>query len=166
MRSNINEVDDVLEPAWLNILVGDLNENIVDALVDGMFGTPDSLFYLNCCTSLWDTDIIAAAKTREFDLAVLVLNNIRFESQPLLAIENRPELALELVARLKQEFSIPIVALYGYPNGSEYSDRAIEAGAKFATALPCDVETLDKQIMSAFVEGLRMTYLSYPPHNR
>ena len=157
MQSPIEETHEIVEPAWLNVLVGDLNENIVDALIDGMFGTPDSLFYLNCCTSQWDTDLIAAAKTGEFDLAVLVLNNIRFENAPLVETEKRPELALELVEELSREYAIPIVALYGHPRDPEYANRAIRAGAKFANALPCECKTLDHQIMEAFIAGLDLT---------
>jgi hypothetical protein len=92
-------------------------------------------------TSTHALQIMALAGHIDFDLLILLLNNIVFPTGNMPA-DSRVKQALKFVAQLKARYQKPIIGLYGWPKGEAYGKRARMAGLDFVFKVPARGEEL------------------------
>ena len=93
-----------------------------------------------------DSGILRLAESNVFDIYVLVLNNIMFESGNAPAEERLWKKALWLVTHLVKTYKKPVIAFYGWPDDPSYSEKVIEAGASVVFQLPTDIPVFLKAV--------------------
>ena len=97
-------------------------------------------------TPVWlGEEILNFAKEHPIDLFIMVINNIIFRSEDLSA-EHRIEKALQLVQFLRNEYKRPVIALYGWPDGPLFPEKAKQFGATFCIKLPPTQEEFQESI--------------------
>jgi len=88
-----------------------------------------------------EEDLLVAAKNDSFDIFIITLNNIHYYSyRP--RDEDLYEGAFHLVSYLRTTYEKPVLALYGYPDDQDSSDKVKLAGASFVLNLPFKAEPL------------------------
>jgi ActR/RegA family two-component response regulator len=87
-------------------------------------------------------EILELAQTIEFDIFILVLNNIIF-SENNLPVINRLRKALKLVTHLKNTYSKVVLTFSGYSD-INIEEKAKKAGADFYFQLPCKNEDVSE----------------------
>ncbi len=137
---------DLLEKKLKRILFGNSNDDLVKVLtrcIEEEFSNQYSFVF-----EIEDTDseILRIAKSHDFDIFILVLNNIMFESGNAPAEERVGKKALQLVTYLVQTYKKPVIGLYGWPDDPSYPDRVLKAGASFVFQLPMDMKDFLKTV--------------------
>lgn len=127
---------------WINVLAGDFDDNLVELAFDGFFDDPAKGRHSNCCYCRRESDIVAAALSCEFDIAILVLNNIFFDSIRSTDMLDRVEKCMQLVTYLDRLLRLPVVVLYAHPRDPGIVDRALDAGALCASLVPCNIKDI------------------------
>ncbi len=119
----------------LDVLVSeeDLQEFFTAIIADLIAGNRE--LKLRVHTSTHAPQIMALAGHIDFDLFILLLNNIVFPTANMPA-EERVTQALKFVAQLKTRDQKPIIGLYGWPKEEAYGRRAKMAGADFVFIIP------------------------------
>ena len=87
------------------------------------------------------------AQSVRFDVCFLTLNNIRYTRHEPIA--DRLQSSVTLVRDLVQQFSKPVLALFGWPDDAKYPARVIETGAVAVFRLPVRAELLRDAITEA-----------------
>ncbi len=128
----------------LDVLVSeeDLQELFSAIIADVISGKRE----LKVHTSTHALQIMTLAAEIDFDLFILMLNNIVFPTANMPA-EERVTQALKFVAQLKTRYQKPIIGLYGWPKGEAYGRRARMAGADFVFKVPPKAEELRAAVM-------------------
>jgi hypothetical protein len=111
----------------------DLQELFSAIIADVISGTRE--LKLRVHTSTHALQIMALAARIDFDLFILLLNNIVFPTANMPG-EERVTHALKFVAQLKARYQKPIIGLYGWPREEAYGRRAKMAGADFVFIIP------------------------------
>ena len=89
-----------------------------------------------------DCEIVKLGKQENYDLSILILNNIKFESGNFPPEERVKKKVLQLVSHLIELIGKPVIALYGWPREESFSDIVKGAGASFVFQLPCNLDEL------------------------
>lgn len=86
-----------------------------------------------------EKDLLKAAEDGSFDMFILLLNNIIYNSHRSRE-EDLREGAFDLVSYMKTRYKKPVIALYGYPDDPDYADKVRSAGADFVFRMPFKAE--------------------------
>lgn len=86
-----------------------------------------------------EEDLLEKAAEQRWDIAMLLLNNIRYPSDDRSASGINRD-AGNLVRKMKQLFGKPIVCFFGWPDDPALINMATNAGADGVFRLPCNVE--------------------------
>lgn len=133
---------------WVNILVGDQFDTLMEALLGDYFNAPEFNLYTSYCFCSREVDIISAAAHSEFDFAVLVLNNIHYINPEDSPRNSKIEAPLRLISLLSKGFKIPVIALYTHPRHADIPARVIMAGASWVATLPMSSKTFIREVGS------------------
>ncbi|MGB5107075.1 MAG: hypothetical protein WBP42_10225 [Candidatus Zixiibacteriota bacterium] len=152
---------------WINVLAGDYDDNVVEMSFDGFFDDPSRGRHSNCCYCLRESDIMAAALSCEFDIAILVLNNIIFDSIQSTDMTDRVEKCMQLISYINRLLRLPVVVLYGYPRDPGIVARALDAGALCAALIPCEIKYFTEPIAQIlrFDDSIEQSIRSGAPHS-
>jgi|GEM_PF-4783950 len=146
----VEETDPIDSARTIKVVIGDLTENIGQMICDALSENSDGQLTIETAVTLQSDELIELVQTNDFDIALLVLNNIIFDI-PREDIRKRMETGMQLVSELRHRYGVPVIALYGAPRDEVLGGQIVERGANFASLIPCEW----KDIESAFYNCLR-----------
>ena len=129
----------------IKVLIGDCGENIGTMICDWLSKTSDGNLTIKTAITLQSNVLVEFVQNGDFDLALLVLNNMIFNPHEP-DVRKRIESGMGLVSELRHKYDLPVIALYGAPRDSSLAKQIMENGAEFASLIPCE----SKNIESAF----------------
>lgn len=144
MRQKLQTVD---------VIVGDFAGNFGDELLPGCIESALGVKMVRL--TVWDHErqILDAVAATRYHLGVLVVNNIVFEGVASTDFESRLVRALNLLKVLHEQYQIPVFILSGPSFAQNIVERALQAGASWASLIPCELEAL----RAALVAHLELT---------
>jgi hypothetical protein len=89
--------------------------------------------------TIHENDLLKTAAEQQWDLAMLILNNILYSSNDRSAPAMIRD-AGNLIRKMKQLFGKPIVCFFGWPDDPEMIKVATEAGAEGCFRLACSAD--------------------------
>jgi len=89
------------------------------------------------------------ARRFQFDVFTVTLNNVLYPATERDPLTEKLQSSVALVRDLVQLYSKPVVGIYGWPDGPEYPDRVIEAGAAAVLRMPFKRQQLRDAITDA-----------------
>jgi hypothetical protein len=126
----------IAEADFYNFLFGPMFDELAEDGISVVAITPPSI---------QEKDILHFADKYEWELGVLVLNNIDY-----LPHDRSPHGlcrdAIGFVRLLSKKYRKPLFCVYGSPDLPDFRDAVLDAGASYVDKLPCDVEKLRKAI--------------------
>ncbi len=97
--------------------------------------------------SIRDDDLLETAAKQNFDVAVLLVNNISYAPYDLRSRTVQLERnGVYLVRQMTRLFGKPVIALYGWPQHDLYRSRLLRAGATAALRAPCRTDDLQQEL--------------------
>lgn len=142
------------KPKSLEVLI--IGSTLVEFLCGIIQESVEDRYDLRITADACADRILGSARDRDFDLFLLILDNIVFPRGSLLA-KSRINEAFRLLIHLKTKYKKPTIALYAWPKHPSYGRQAKLAGADFALEIPCPTEQLReavKQCLDSLGEGL------------
>jgi hypothetical protein len=91
-----------------------------------------------------DDDIMQLACVAHWDIAFLIVNNIRYPDNVLIQ-----DGAIQLIHNLSR-FDRPIVACYGWPNDDAFIMDLLAAGVTAAFRIPCSSSVIKEAFSTSF----------------
>jgi hypothetical protein len=120
---------------WLRGIIADLFHRIARVNVSLAIVIPPGIR---------DVELLETAAKQKFDAAVLLVNNISYESYDSSARGECPaEDGVLFVKKLVTLFRFPVIALYGSPDDELYASRLVNAGATTALKLACPMDDIE-----------------------
>ncbi len=124
-----------------------------DPLFEGLFTTSahlagDSrLCVVTICPLSSDAqEIIRCADANRWDIAVLIVNNIKYSNSLWHKITHTDSYA-EFLSYFCQRYQKPVIACYGWPNSDDFGKSLVKAGAAAVFRIPF--------LPSEFVDSIR-----------
>ena len=117
-----------------SILCGESDDILIDLFRDMIrdaLGNQDFRFV----TSMLAEDILQFAENDQFDLAVIVVNNIIYQDGKG-ATSKSNENSLNLISMLAHRWLIPVIVFYHSGFKESYPENALRAGALAAHSMP------------------------------
>lgn len=127
----------------IKVVIGDFDDNMGQIICDSLSEDSNggSLVIETTVTKRSD-ELIEVVQKGDFDLALLILNNMRFDPD----VQDWLEPAMTYISELKHRYGLPVIALYGSPKDESFAGQIMEKGANFASLVPCEWN----DIVSAF----------------
>lgn len=138
----------------IKVVIGDLDENIGQTICDSLNDDSGKGLSIETAIALRSDELIELVQADDFDLALLVLNNMIFDPHEA-DIRERVESGMTLVSELRHKYGLPVIALYGHPNDGSLAKQLMENGAMFASLVPCEW----KDIESAFHDCIQLAHI-------
>lgn len=129
----------------VRILIGNCDNAISDVILDTIAYCGNDQFELVATTTERAEQVLEYARSQEFDLCILILNNLRYppeyhrpdSSSNAQWPDGFPDMASKFVAQLKQTFTTPIIAMAGDPRDRVlWGEKVTRAGASYFFLLP------------------------------
>lgn len=138
----------------VQVLIGDHQDNIGMLIFEWIKEEISDEYDLKAITTPIANELLELAQNNEFDIFILILNNIKgFPSENLHGVK-RVVNVLQLATHLKTAHRRPVVALSGQPDEPTFSEeKAKLSGADFYFPIPCKM----KDFMEAIKEILGHT---------
>ena len=107
------EMIDKAKKRQVRVLIGELQESTVDFFSELLkTGTKDK-YDLKINWALYGEDLLELAENAAFDIFIVTLNNIRFQSD--YPFQGPLEKTLQLISQIKRTYKIPVIALSSQP---------------------------------------------------
>jgi hypothetical protein len=118
-----------LKKNHVKMLFGDYTNNVAEIFVGIIKAKFNEKYDLNFRISNSSEELLEFAKTGEFDISILILNNILFHSGYRDEINIMND-SVQLITQITKETKRPVIAMSGLDDDS-FGERAIVAGANF-----------------------------------
>jgi hypothetical protein len=118
----------------VSVLIGNHDDSMISEVI---------LHCVACCgeyevvaTSVrYAEEVVIRAQTQEFDLCIVVLNNLFYPTSPS-SPEGFMENALKFITQLKHASQSPVIAFTGWPDDPSFGGKVVRAGANCFFWLP------------------------------
>jgi len=131
----------------IKILLGNPDEpiNMVhENIIRNKIGDKYNLTFISM-SNIDCEELLELAHNHDFDISILVLNNIY--PNKIFPDEDRKIGILKLIKYLKDHYNKPVIALYGWNLGDpDIANKAVLAGANFCLPIPTEVEDLTNAV--------------------
>ena len=130
----------------IRILVGNRDSAISGVILETIEWHGKGQYELEATSTERAEQVLEYARSQEFDLCILILNNLSYSPKYHLPdgsseaqwADDFTDFASNFVAQLKQTFTPPIIAMAGWPRVL-WGEKATRAGANYFFLLPYSV---------------------------